>query len=190
MSRVLPIDNTQAGLSCKHTLWQGFYVAFMHDHPILQKTFATNSKAFATGSKVFYERVLFICALILGSGYLAAKSIFIYHKDYEKTCLRFLFVLALLLCQFASAQVSLGGIALTTVTIIDANHRGPLVLQTVLIEGGVIKDVFADGIAKKDTKEILIALAILIYAIVSLIMDSRKKEKLINKNDKEYRNSL
>ncbi|SDP76213.1 Imidazolonepropionase [Mucilaginibacter sp. OK268] len=63
----------------------------------------------------------------------------------KKICLSFLFVPALLLCRFASAQVSLGGMALTTVTIIDANHRVPLAAQTVLIEGGKIKDVFADG---------------------------------------------
>ncbi|WP_419700582.1 amidohydrolase family protein [Mucilaginibacter sp. NFX135] len=63
----------------------------------------------------------------------------------KNICLRFLFLPALLLCQFAGAQVSLGDMALTTVTIIDANHRTPLAMQTVLIEGGIIKDVFTDG---------------------------------------------
>lgn len=48
----------------------------------------------------------------------------------------------------------------------------------------------ADGVVKKDTKEILAMLAVFIFAIVTLIMDSRKKKKLINKNDKEYKNSL
>ena len=47
-----------------------------------------------------------------------------------------------------------------------------------------------DGIVKKDTKEILIMLAVLIFAIVTLVNDSRKKKKLINKKDKEYRSSL
>lgn len=63
----------------------------------------------------------------------------------KKIYLSFLFVPALLLCHFASAQVSLGSTALTTVTIIDANHRVPLAKQTILIEGGSIKDIFADG---------------------------------------------
>ena len=33
-----------------------------------------------------------------------------------------------------------------------------------------------DGIAKKDTREILVALAILVFAIVSLIVIGRKKK--------------
>jgi hypothetical protein len=47
-----------------------------------------------------------------------------------------------------------------------------------------------DGIAKKDTLEILAMLAVFIFAVVTLIMDSRKKKKLLNKNDNGYRNSL
>lgn len=47
-----------------------------------------------------------------------------------------------------------------------------------------------DGIVKKNTQEILAMLAVFIYATVTLIMDSRKKKKLINKKDKEYRSSL
>ena len=45
-----------------------------------------------------------------------------------------------------------------------------------------------DGIVKKDTQEILAMLAVFIFAIVTLVMDSRKKKKLINKNDKGYSN--
>jgi len=41
-----------------------------------------------------------------------------------------------------------------------------------------------DGIAKKDSKEILMALAILGYAIVSLVTN------LANKNDRERSNSV
>jgi hypothetical protein len=48
----------------------------------------------------------------------------------------------------------------------------------------------ADGIVKKDTKEILAMLAVFIFAVVTLIMDSRKKKKLINKNDNGFGNSL
>lgn len=48
----------------------------------------------------------------------------------------------------------------------------------------------ADGIVKKDTKEILAMLAVFIFAVVTLITDSRKKRKLINKNDREHSNSV
>jgi len=47
-----------------------------------------------------------------------------------------------------------------------------------------------DGIAKKDTQEILAMLAVFIFAIVTLIMDSRKKKKLINKNNREHSNPV
>jgi hypothetical protein len=47
-----------------------------------------------------------------------------------------------------------------------------------------------DGIVKKDTQEILAMLAVFIFSIVTLIMDSRKKKKLINKNDREHSNSV
>ncbi|MGF7042690.1 hypothetical protein [Mucilaginibacter lappiensis] len=47
-----------------------------------------------------------------------------------------------------------------------------------------------DGIVKKDTKEILAMLAVFIYAIVTLAMDSKKKKKLIDRNNREHSNSL
>jgi integral membrane sensor domain MASE1 len=42
-----------------------------------------------------------------------------------------------------------------------------------------------DGIVKKNNQEILAMLAVFIYAVVTLIMDSRKKKKLINKNNRQ-----
>lgn len=63
----------------------------------------------------------------------------------KKICLYFLLVPIFVLSQFASAQVSLGNLALTGVTIIDANHLTPMAAQTVLIKDNVIQDVFADG---------------------------------------------
>ncbi|MDP9078669.1 MAG: hypothetical protein M3O71_14655 [Bacteroidota bacterium] len=48
----------------------------------------------------------------------------------------------------------------------------------------------ADGIVKKNTQEILAMLAVFIFAIVTLIMDSRKKKKLINKNYREHSNPV
>lgn len=56
-----------------------------------------------------------------------------------------LLISLLLLNHIAYAQVSLDNLALTGVTVIDANHRTPLVAQTVLVAGNRIKDVFADG---------------------------------------------
>ncbi|WP_370997360.1 hypothetical protein [Mucilaginibacter sp. RCC_168] len=47
-----------------------------------------------------------------------------------------------------------------------------------------------DGIVKQDTKEILAMLAVFIFAIVTLIMDSRKKKKLISTKTREHNNSL
>ena len=47
-----------------------------------------------------------------------------------------------------------------------------------------------DGIVKNDTKEILAMLAVFIFAVVTLIMDSRKKKKLISRNNQEHSNSL
>ena len=47
-----------------------------------------------------------------------------------------------------------------------------------------------DGIVKKDIKEILLMSAVFIYATVTLIMDSRKKKKLINKNNQEHSNPI
>jgi len=47
-----------------------------------------------------------------------------------------------------------------------------------------------DGIAKKNTQEILAMSAVFIFAIVTLIMDNRKKKKLINKNDRERSNPV
>ena len=43
------------------------------------------------------------------------------------------------------AQVSLDNVALTGVTIIDADHQTPLVHQTVLIKYNIITDIFNDG---------------------------------------------
>ena len=45
-----------------------------------------------------------------------------------------------------------------------------------------------DGIVKKDPKEMLVALAILGYAIVSLV--SGRKRTPANKNDREHSNSI
>ena len=45
-----------------------------------------------------------------------------------------------------------------------------------------------DGIAKKDTKEILVALAILGYAIISLV--TGRKKNLANKNDRVHSNPV
>jgi len=45
-----------------------------------------------------------------------------------------------------------------------------------------------DGIVKKDTKEILIMLAVLIFAIVTLVND--RKKKLAGKNDREQSKSI
>lgn len=56
-----------------------------------------------------------------------------------------LFIPFLLLCDFSHAQVSLGRMALTGLTIIDANHRVPLAGQTVIIDSAVIREVFKDG---------------------------------------------
>jgi len=56
-----------------------------------------------------------------------------------------LFVPSLLLCNFSHAQVSLGRMALTGLTIIDANHRMLLAGQTVIIDSAVIREVFKDG---------------------------------------------
>lgn len=42
------------------------------------------------------------------------------------------------------SQVSLGNVALTGVTIIDANHQTPLTNQTVLISQDIITNIFAD----------------------------------------------
>jgi imidazolonepropionase-like amidohydrolase len=56
----------------------------------------------------------------------------------------FLFV-TLLCCQSSEAQVSFDSIALTGVSIIDANCRIPLPAQTILVEGGMIREVFNDG---------------------------------------------
>ncbi|MCR8557847.1 hypothetical protein KXD93_09355 [Mucilaginibacter sp. BJC16-A38] len=47
-----------------------------------------------------------------------------------------------------------------------------------------------DGIVKKNTQEILAMLAVFIFAIVTLIMDSKKKKKLINKNEREHSNPV
>lgn len=47
-----------------------------------------------------------------------------------------------------------------------------------------------DGIVKNNTKEILAMLAVFIFAVVTLIMDSRKKKKLISRNNQEHSNSL
>jgi imidazolonepropionase-like amidohydrolase len=81
-----------------------------------------------------------MCHIFIIKRYLYKKII-----TMKNICLHILLFSALLLCRFASAQVLLGNMALTTVTIIDANHRIPLTAQTVLIEGGMIKDVFKDG---------------------------------------------
>jgi len=45
-----------------------------------------------------------------------------------------------------------------------------------------------DGIVKKDTKEILLMLAVFIYAIITLVND--RKKKLANKNVQERNNSI
>jgi imidazolonepropionase-like amidohydrolase len=63
----------------------------------------------------------------------------------KKLRLYFLLVPTLLLSYFANAQVSLGNLALTDVTIIDANHHIPLAGQTILIKGDSIQDVFSNG---------------------------------------------
>ncbi|MGF7076105.1 hypothetical protein [Mucilaginibacter sp. 3215] len=47
-----------------------------------------------------------------------------------------------------------------------------------------------DGIVKKNTQEILAMLAVFIYAVITLIMDSRKKKKLIDKNNREHNNPV
>jgi hypothetical protein len=47
-----------------------------------------------------------------------------------------------------------------------------------------------DGIAKKDIKEILAMLAVFIFAIVTLIMDSRKKKKLISRTNPGHSSSV
>lgn len=50
----------------------------------------------------------------------------------------------LLLSHNIYAQVSLGNLALTGVTIIDANHQTPLINQTILISRNIITNIFAD----------------------------------------------
>src|SRR4051812_38765236 len=60
----------------------------------------------------------------------------------KKYCL---LVYVILFSHFSSAQVSFKNFALTSVSIIDANHRTPLTGQTILIEDNVIRDVFTDG---------------------------------------------
>ncbi|MFI5154376.1 MAG: amidohydrolase family protein [Chitinophagales bacterium] len=51
----------------------------------------------------------------------------------------------LLLSVIVQAQVSLNDIALTGVTIIDANHQTPLAHQTVVIKGNRITQIFPEG---------------------------------------------
>jgi imidazolonepropionase-like amidohydrolase len=63
----------------------------------------------------------------------------------KKICLYLLLVPALLLSCFANAQVSLGHVALTDVSIIDANHKVPLAGQTILIKDNIIEAIFSDG---------------------------------------------
>ena len=46
----------------------------------------------------------------------------------------------------------------------------------------------ADGIVKKNTQEIMAMFAVFLFAIVTLIMDSRKKKKLINKDSRSTKN--
>jgi imidazolonepropionase-like amidohydrolase len=56
--------------------------------------------------------------------------------------------IALLLCLFAHtcfSQVSVNNIALTGVSIIDANHTTPLAHQTIIIKGGTISEIIPDG---------------------------------------------
>src|SRR5689334_872622 len=43
------------------------------------------------------------------------------------------------------AKVSLDNVALTDITIIDANHQIPLANQTVLISHNIISDIFEYG---------------------------------------------
>jgi imidazolonepropionase-like amidohydrolase len=56
-----------------------------------------------------------------------------------------LFGLVLCLKQVAGAQVALGHLALTGLTIIDANHQTLVPDQTVLITDQIISEVFPDG---------------------------------------------
>jgi hypothetical protein len=55
------------------------------------------------------------------------------------------FVLFLsLLCHSLTAQVSFDNYAITSVAIIDANHKTPLSNQTVLVSHRIISDIFSD----------------------------------------------
>lgn len=57
----------------------------------------------------------------------------------------FLLIVVIFNCHSSRAQDSLGNMALTGVSIIDANHHTPLEGQTILVEDGMIRDVFNDG---------------------------------------------
>ncbi|MDR3697870.1 hypothetical protein [Mucilaginibacter sp.] len=66
--------------------------------------------------------------------------------------------------------------------LIFLHGKSALIMMLVL---GTI--CLVDGIAKKDTKEILVALATLGYAIVSLV--TGRKKNIANNNDWENGNS-
>ncbi len=62
-------------------------------------------------------------------------------KIYKKTALLCLS----LLWHNVRAQVSFDKYAITSITIIDANHKVPAAHQTILIEHGIISNIFTDG---------------------------------------------
>ena len=58
----------------------------------------------------------------------------------------FFFILSLFfVSQTIRAQIAFDNLALTNVTIIDANHQKPLAHQTIIIKGNTIKETFTDG---------------------------------------------